>query len=86
MLGMPLYISEKVSALGAVGDLILVNPVCYVLGLRKEMTFERSIAPGWTEYAADYRLVCRVDGKPLMSNAITPKGGGNTLSWAVMLK
>jgi hypothetical protein len=50
------------------------------------MTFERSIAPGWTEYAADYRLVCRVDGKPLMSNAITPKGGGNTLSWAVLLK
>jgi HK97 family phage major capsid protein len=86
VLGLPLYITEKVSSLGTTGDLILTNPVCYALGLRKEMTFERSIAPGWTEYAADYRLVCRVDGKPLMSNAITPKGGGNTLSWAVLLK
>jgi HK97 family phage major capsid protein len=86
ILGCPLYISEKASNLGTKADLIFCNPLAYGLGLRKEMTFERSISPGWTEYAADYRLVCRVAGQALMDTAITPKNGGATLSWAVVLE
>ncbi|MBN2687364.1 MAG: phage major capsid protein, partial [Deltaproteobacteria bacterium] len=85
LLGVPIYISEKCSALGTEGDIILCNLSAYAFGLRKTFTFDKSNVPGWLSHAIDFRLIIRCDGIPLMADPITPAGGGDTLSWAVTL-
>lgn len=85
MLGLPLIISEKASAVGDVGDLILADFSQYVLGIRREVTIERSNAPGWTEDASDWRAIIRFDGQGKWSGPLTPVKGGVTLSPFVTL-
>jgi HK97 family phage major capsid protein len=85
MLGLPLLISEKASALGDVGDLMLMDFSQYVLGIRKEITVERSNAPGWTEDASDWRAIIRFDGQGKWSAPFTPVKGADSLSPFVTL-
>jgi hypothetical protein len=68
-----------------VGDIVLVDPSQYGIGLRLDATLERAVAPGWFEDELNFRLKLRVDGSGLWSDVITPRGGGPTLSWAVTL-
>lgn len=53
--------------------------------LRREVTVERSNAPGWTEDATDWRAIIRVDGQGKWNAPVTPKNG-DTLSWCVTLQ
>jgi len=86
LLGRPLYISEKASNLGTKGDLILADLSAYALGLRQDVVFESSNAPGWLQDTMSFRVILRLAGQPLLANAITPKSGGNSLSWAAVLE
>ena len=85
MLGLPLLISEKASALGDVGDLVLADFSQYVLGIRKEVTIERSNSAGWMEDASDWRAIIRFDGQGKWSAPFTPVKGADSLSPFVTL-
>lgn len=85
LLGREILFTEKNPALGTTGDLILVNLKQYVIGMRKEIFLEKSNAPGWQRDLSSYRAIIRIDGMPGWDTAVTPVGGGQTLSWAVAL-
>lgn len=81
----PVIFTEKVQALGTKGDIILADFSQYAIGLRKEVSLDKSNAPGWTEDLTDYRTIIRVDGQGTWNKPITPQHG-DTLSWCVTLE
>jgi HK97 family phage major capsid protein len=68
-----------------VGDLMLADFSQYVLGIRREVTVERSNAPGWTEDASDWRAIIRFDGQGKWNAPFTPAKGADSLSPFVTL-
>ena len=84
LIGKELLFTEKLPVLGDKGDVMLVDLSKYVVGMRKEVVFEKSLAPGWTEDMVDYWTILRVDGQGSWESAVTPKNG-DSLSWCVTL-
>jgi HK97 family phage major capsid protein len=84
LLGKPVIFSEKIPALGSLGQLMLVDLSQYTIGMRKEISLDKSIHPGWTTDTASYRAIVRADGQGSWDKAITPKAG-DSLSWCVAL-
>ncbi len=80
ILGRPVNISEKVPVLGDAGDVNFVDLSYYAIGDRQTMQAESSMHAGFRTDTTDYRFIQRVDGRPLIESAITPKNGGATLS------
>jgi len=85
MLSRPVVFTEKVPTLGTAGDVTLVDPSQYVLGMRKEMILDRSGHIFFTSDETAYRLLLRADGQGKWSSAYTPKNG-DTQSWCVVLE
>lgn len=77
--------TEKCPALSSKGDLILCDPSQYSIGLRKEVSLDKSNAPGWLKDESSYRAIVRADGQGQWNTAISPKNG-DTLSWCVALE
>jgi HK97 family phage major capsid protein len=77
--------TEKCPALGSKGDLILCDPSQYSIGLRKEVSLDKSNAPGWLKDESSYRAIVRADGQGQWNTAISPKNG-DSLSWCVTLE
>lgn len=86
LFGRPILFTEKTPSLGSRGDVMLCDLSQYALGLRQELLVETSNAPGWQRDTISLRCIIRFDGASLWQNAITPSGGGSTLSWAVCLE
>jgi HK97 family phage major capsid protein len=84
-LGLPLIKTEKTPGLGDTGDLLLADFSHYAIGLRREMSIERSNAPGWEQDLSSYRILLRTDGRDTWAEPITPVEGADTLSWCVAL-
>jgi len=84
LMGRPIVFTEKCPTLGDQGDIILVAPSQYAIGLRREASLQRSIHEGWLTDETDWRLIIRVTGMPLWSDVVTPRTG-STLSWCVTL-
>ncbi len=84
LLGLPVGISEKCSALGSEGDIILCNLGQYAFGLRENFIVERSDSAYFASDQVAVKCVCRCDGHALMDVPIAPVSG-STLSWAVTL-
>lgn len=84
LLGKEVIFSEKVPALGSLGQLMLVDLSQYAVGLRKEVSLDKSIHVGWTQDTASYRAIIRADGQGIWDKAISPKSG-DSLSWCVAL-
>ena len=84
LLGKELLFTEKLPILGTKGDVFLVDLSKYVIGMRKELVFDKSNAPGFLEDLTDYRTILRCDGQGSWSSAVTPKNG-DSLSWCVTL-
>lgn len=84
--GRPVLFTEKTAPLGDQCDIAFVDRKFYLLGDRQQMTMDAS-----TQYQFAYNKTCylateRVDGRPWMQSAITPKNGSaNTLSAYVVL-
>jgi HK97 family phage major capsid protein len=78
--GRPLIVSEKAGALGSRGDISFVDLSYYLVGDRQTMTADSSTDYAFGSDKTTFRIIQRVDGRPWLKSAITPKNGGNTLS------
>ena len=84
LLGRPIRFTEKCSALGTAGDLILVDPSYYLIGERQPIAIAASEHVRFTTDQTAWRFVERVDGQPWVDSAFTP-ANGSTLSPFVTL-
>ena len=75
MLGRPVIFTDILPAVGEGGDLVLVDFSQYAVGLRREVTLERSNAPGWSERLISFRATIRFDGQPTWPSPLTPQNG-----------
>jgi HK97 family phage major capsid protein len=86
ILGRPLIVSEKASALGTTGDINFVDLSYYLIGDRQVMTADSSPHYLFGNDKTAFRIIQRVDGRPWLQSAITPaNGSSNTLSPFVQL-
>jgi HK97 family phage major capsid protein len=85
LLGRPLIVSDRCSALGVKGDILLCDLRSYLVGIRQnaELLVDNSI--GFKESEIWFRLNCRIDGQPAIQAPITPRVGSTTLSPFVTL-
>ena len=85
LLGLPIILSEKVNNLGGAGDVNLVDFSQYLIGDRMQMEADVSTEYKFGNDLVAYRFIERVDGRPWLQSAITPRNGGPTLSAFVSL-
>lgn len=78
--GRPVYFTEKVPALGSVGDISLVDLSYYLIGDRQSVAVSASDQFAFQNDQTAYRIIERVDGRPWLQSALTPHNGGPTLS------
>jgi HK97 family phage major capsid protein len=87
LLGRPVIISEKVSALTNQGDINFVDFGQYLIGDRMSMSAELSTDYKFANDVTAFRFIERVDGKPWIQSAVTPKNNStSTLSPYVQLQ
>jgi len=97
-LGRPIIVTEKCSAMGTSGDIILADFANgYVIGDRalevagsKHVNYSKTLLAvvtthGFLMNETFWKVVMRCDGQPIMSGAVTPMLGGSTLSHFVTL-
>ena len=80
LFGRPIVISEKVPALDSAGAVNLVDLGYYLIGDRQAMTVDSSPHYRFRNGETSYRFVTRVDGRPWLKSALTPRNSGPTLS------
>lgn len=86
LLGRPVIISEKVSALSTQGDINFVDFGQYLIGDRMSMSAELSTDYKFANDVTAFRFIERVDGRPWIQSALTPKNNSSsTLSPYVQL-
>ena len=78
--GRPLIFSEKCQTLGTAGDIYLVDLSYYVIGDRQTVAMSASPHVRFTNDETVYRFTGRLDGRPWLETALTPRNGSNTLS------
>lgn len=85
ILGRPVVISEKVSALGNEGDVNFIDFSYYLVGDRQAMTVASSEHFRFQNGETSFKFVERLDGRPWLQSALTPRNSGDTLSPFVSL-
>jgi len=83
--GRPVLFTEKVPKLGTTGALSFVDFGFYLIGDRQVMSAMSSPHFKFQNDQTAYRIIERVDGRPWLNSAITPKNSGATLSPFVTL-
>ena len=78
--GRPLILSEKCQTLGTAGDLFFVDFGYYVIGDRQSLSMAASPHVRFQNDETVWRFTQRVDGRPWLESALTPRNGSNTLS------
>jgi len=78
--GRPLIFSEKAQTLGTAGDIYFVDLSYYVVADRQAVTMAASEHVRFTNDEMVWRFVERIDGRPWIDSALTPRNGSNTLS------
>lgn len=86
LLGCPVFISEKVSKLGDLGDINFVDLGYYLVGDRQVMSAKSSEEYKFGNDVTAFRIIQRLDGRPWLQSAITPKNNGASLSPFVKLE
>jgi HK97 family phage major capsid protein len=82
---MPLYPSEKLPKLGSTGDLMLIDPSTYIIGIRNEIVIDADPHSLFNTYQTAYRVWMRFDGKPWLDSPVTLADGSTTASSIVLL-
>lgn len=81
LMARPLYVTEKLPVLGTRGDLMLFDPMCYVLGSRSvEVACTGQESTAFARNQTVYRLVWRGDGQSLARGTSTLQDGSTTSS------
>lgn len=80
ILGRPVIVSEKVPILGDAGDINFIDFGHYLIGDRQVMSAQSSEHYKFGNDVTAYRIIERVDGRPWLNSAITPKNGGPSMS------
>jgi HK97 family phage major capsid protein len=83
--GRPVIFTEKASVLGTTGDISFVDLSYYLIGDRQVMQASSSVDYKFANDQTAFRITERVDGRPWLQSAITPKNNGNSLSAFVQL-
>jgi len=78
--GRPLILTEKCQTLGTAGDLFFVDFGYYVIGDRQSISMAASPHVRFQNDETVWRFTQRVDGRPWLESALTPRNGSNTLS------
>jgi HK97 family phage major capsid protein len=87
LLGRPVIMTEKApGALGAQGDLSLVDWSMYLIGDYQNMTVDSSPHVKFTSDKTTFRAIARNDGRPWIQSPITPRNNSATLSAFVTLE
>lgn len=84
LFGRPVLVTEKLPVLGQEGDLALIDPEQYILGVRQEVIIEKTTHAGFLSDSSYYRSKLRVGGQPMWAAPMTPRHGDD-LSWCVTL-
>jgi HK97 family phage major capsid protein len=84
ILGRPLYLSEHLPALGNAGDIVLCDPLLYVLGDRKQITVDASPHHRFQYDETSFRVQARFDGQPALSSTLQP-ANGDSCAWLVKI-
>ena len=85
ILGRPVIVSEKVENLGDQGDINFIDFNYYLVGDRQAMTVASSEHFRFQNGETSFKFVERLDGRPWLQSALTPRNGGPTLSPFVTL-
>jgi len=85
LMGRPVVLSEKAQTLGTAGDIYLVDLSYYLIGDRQSLEIASSPHVRFNTDETDLRFIQRVDGRPWIDSALTPRNGSNTLSPFVAL-
>jgi len=83
--GRPVIFSEKCQTVGTVGDIYFVDFSHYIIADRQSMTMSASQHVRFTTDETMFRFTSRLDGRPWLESALTPRFGANTLSPYVAL-
>lgn len=84
LLTRPIIFSEKASALGTKGDIMLCDLSQYAVGMRAGMVLDKSAHVGFTRDTTYYRAKVRVDGQPMWDAPYTPAHGDTTSPFVVL--
>jgi HK97 family phage major capsid protein len=85
LLGLPIYITEKLPALGTKGDLMLIDPSLYVIGDRQQIEIAASEHVNFLKNQMTWRVVERIDGQPWLDKSVTLQDATTTISPFVAL-
>jgi HK97 family phage major capsid protein len=80
LLGRPVIFTEKVPGSGSAGQLAFVDFNYYLIGDRQVMQASSSPHYKFANDKTAFRIIERVDGRPWLNSAITPKNNTATLS------
>jgi HK97 family phage major capsid protein len=80
LFGRPIIESEKCQTLGTAGDIYLADLSYYVIGDRQTLTMASSSHVRFQNGEVAWRLTSRLDGRPWIDSALTPRNGSNTVS------
>jgi HK97 family phage major capsid protein len=83
--GRPILLTEKCQTLGTAGDLFFADLSYYVIGDRQTLSMAASPHVRFQNDETVWRFTQRVDGRPWLESALTPRNGSNTLSPFVAL-
>ena len=78
--GRPLIFSEKCQTVGTAGDIYFADFSQYLIGDRQALTVSRSEHVNFTTDEQVWKFVQRVDGRPWLTSALTPRNGSTTIS------
>lgn len=85
ILGRPVVYTEKAQTLGTAGDLYFTDFRQYLIGDRRSLQVTNSPHSSFLSDQMDWKFTHRVDGRPWIDSALTPRNGSNTLSPFVSL-
>ncbi len=83
--GRPVVISEKMSELGALGDIAFADFSYYIIGDRMEIALATSEHVAFATDQTAFRVIERLDGQSWLNSALTPNRQTTTLSPFVAL-
>jgi HK97 family phage major capsid protein len=88
LMNRPLFVTDKLPALGTKGDLMFFDPYLYVVADRQQVLIDTSIYDPnvFTKNQTMFRVWLRMGGRPMLANQITdPNLDSNKLSPYVVL-